>query len=58
MRVVAGKYRAKKLNEFSLGSTRPTLDRVKEAIFSSVPQISAIPELSEVIFTSVPFVKR
>ena len=36
MRVVAGKYRAKKLNEFSLGSTRPTLDRVKEAIFSSI----------------------
>lgn len=36
MRVVAGKYRAKKLQEFSLGSTRPTLDRVKEAIFSSI----------------------
>lgn len=36
MRVVAGKYRAKKLNEFTLGSTRPTLDRVKEAIFSSI----------------------
>lgn len=36
MRVVAGKYRSKKLNEFSLGSTRPTLDRVKEAIFSSI----------------------
>lgn len=36
MRVVAGKYRAKKLNEFSLGSTRPTLDRVKEAMFSSI----------------------
>ena len=36
MRVIAGKYRAKKLNEFTLGSTRPTLDRVKEAIFSSL----------------------
>lgn len=36
MRVIAGKYRAKKLNEFKLGSTRPTLDRVKEAIFSSL----------------------
>lgn len=36
MRVVAGKYRAKKLQEFNLGSTRPTLDRVKEAIFSSI----------------------
>lgn len=36
MRVIAGKYRAKKLAEFSLGSTRPTLDRVKEAMFSSI----------------------
>ena len=36
MRVVAGKYRGKKLKEFSLNSTRPTLDRVKEAIFSSI----------------------
>jgi len=36
MRVVAGKYRGKKLKEFDLGSTKPTLDRVKEAIFSSI----------------------
>lgn len=36
MRVVAGKYRGKKLKEFDLNSTRPTLDRVKEAIFSSI----------------------
>lgn len=36
MRVVAGKYRAKKLKEFDINTTRPTLDRVKEAIFSSI----------------------
>ena len=36
MRVIAGKYRAKKLKEFEISSTRPTLDRVKEAIFSSI----------------------
>lgn len=36
MRVIAGKYRGKKLNEFSLSSTKPTLDRVKESIFSSI----------------------
>lgn len=36
MRVIAGKYRGKKLKEFSLGSTKPTLDRVKESLFSSI----------------------
>lgn len=36
MRIIAGKYRGKKLNEFELGSTKPTLDRVKESIFSSI----------------------
>ena len=36
MRVIAGKYRAKKLKEFDLDTTRPTLDRVKEALFSSI----------------------
>lgn len=36
MRVIAGKYRGKKLNEFSLSSTKPTLDRVKESVFSSI----------------------
>lgn len=36
MRVIAGKYRGKKLKEFELGTTRPTLDRVKEAMFSSI----------------------
>lgn len=36
MRVVAGKYRARKLKEFDLNTTRPTLDRVKEAMFSAI----------------------
>ncbi len=36
MRIVAGKYRGKKLKEFELNSTRPTLDRVKEAIFNLI----------------------
>ncbi len=36
MRVIAGKYRGKKLKEFSLSSTKPTLDRVKEGLFSSI----------------------
>lgn len=36
MRVIAGKYRARILREFDITSTRPTLDRVKEAIFSSI----------------------
>ncbi len=36
MRVVAGKYRGKKLKEFDISSTRPTLDRVKESLFSLI----------------------
>ena len=36
MRVIAGKYRGKKLKEFSLTTTKPTLDRVKESLFSSI----------------------
>ena len=36
MRVIAGKYRGKKLQEFTLSSTKPTLDRVKESLFSSI----------------------
>ncbi|MBQ8522588.1 MAG: 16S rRNA (guanine(966)-N(2))-methyltransferase RsmD [Clostridia bacterium] len=36
MRVIAGIYRGKKLKEFSLSSTKPTLDRVKESLFSSI----------------------
>ena len=36
MRVIAGKYRGKKLKEFEISSTKPTLDRVKESLFSSI----------------------
>lgn len=34
MRIIAGKYKAKKLNSPKTDKTRPTLDRVKEALFS------------------------
>lgn len=34
MRIIAGKYRGRKLLEFENESTRPTLDRVKEPLFS------------------------
>lgn len=36
MRVVSGKYRGKKLKEFDLTSTKPTLDKVKEAMFDMI----------------------
>ena len=36
MRVISGKYRGKKLKEFDLETTRPTLDRVKESIFNLI----------------------
>ena len=36
MRIVSGKYRGKKLKEFELSSTKPTLDRVKESIFNLI----------------------
>ena len=36
MRVIAGKYRGKKLKEFNLDSTKPTIDRVKESIFNLI----------------------
>lgn len=36
MRIISGKYRGKKLKEFELSSTKPTLDRVKEAIFNLI----------------------
>ena len=36
MRVISGKYRGKKLREFELLSTRPTIDRVKESIFNLI----------------------
>ena len=36
MRVIAGKFKSRILKEFKNPSTRPTLDRVKEAIFSKL----------------------
>ena len=36
MRIISGKYRGKKLKEFELNSTKPTLDRVKESIFNLI----------------------
>lgn len=34
MRIIAGKFRGRKLQEFDIDSTRPTLDRIKEPLFS------------------------
>lgn len=36
MRVVSGKYKGRKLKEFNLNTTKPTLDKVKEAIFDMI----------------------
>ena len=36
MRIIAGKYRSRKLSTLEGLSTRPTLDQVKEAIFNSL----------------------
>lgn len=36
MRIISGKYRGKKLKEFDLDTTKPTLDRVKESIFNLI----------------------
>jgi len=36
MRIISGKYRGKKLKEFELSTTKPTLDRVKESIFNLI----------------------
>ncbi len=36
MRIIAGKYRGKNLKEFNISTTKPTLDRVKESIFSLI----------------------
>lgn len=38
MRVIAGKYKGKKLKSPLTDKTRPTLDRVKEAIFSMIQE--------------------
>lgn len=36
MRIIAGKYKGKKLKEFNILTTRPTLDRVKESMFDLI----------------------
>ena len=36
MRVIAGKFKGKQLNEFNLSSTRPTADMVREALFDKI----------------------
>lgn len=39
MRVISGKYKYKKLNEFNVPSTRPTSDKVKESLFDILVNI-------------------
>lgn len=34
MRIIAGKYKFKKLHDFNVNTTRPTSDRTREALFS------------------------
>ena len=34
MRIIAGKYKGRKLEGFHLPGTRPTMDRVKESLFA------------------------
>ena len=34
MRIITGKFRGRKLQEFNVETTRPTLDRIKEPLFS------------------------
>lgn len=36
MRVISGKYKGKKLEGFNIDGTRPTMDRVKESLFSMI----------------------
>lgn len=36
MRIIAGKYKGLKLNEFELDNIRPTIDRVRESIFNKI----------------------
>lgn len=39
MRIIAGKHRSRKLNTLEGDNTRPTSDRIKEAVFSSLGRI-------------------
>lgn len=36
MRIIAGRLKGLKLNEFEYGNIRPTIDRVREAVFSKI----------------------
>lgn len=36
MRVISGKYKGKNINGFDIDGTRPTMDRIKESLFSSI----------------------
>ena len=36
MRIIAGKFKGLKLNEFELDNIRPTIDRVRESIFNKI----------------------
>jgi len=36
MRIISGKYRGKKLKGFDIDGTRPTIDRIKESLFSMI----------------------
>ena len=36
MRIIAGKYKGLKLNEFEFDNIRPTIDRVRESIFNKI----------------------
>lgn len=36
MRVISGKYKAKKIEGFNINGTKPTMDRVKESLFGVI----------------------
>ena len=36
MRIIAGEFKGRKLHEFNISTTRPTLDRIKEPLFSII----------------------
>ena len=39
MRIISGKYKGKNLESFNIDGTRPTMDRVKESLFSIIQGI-------------------
>lgn len=42
MRIIAGKYKFKKLYEFNVPTTRPTSDKVKEALFDILSSLDGL----------------